>query len=129
MPDPITTLGLAKTASDLFKETLEIARNAKDANLSEKLIDLYRDFLLLVETNQELRNEVQQLKNELETKATMSFKHGVYYQEGDHVPYCPTCYENDRRVIHLRSWDGGKGDHWRCMVCMNSAYLSSAVKE
>jgi hypothetical protein len=30
----------------------------KNTNLAEKLVDLYRDFVLLMETNQELRNEV-----------------------------------------------------------------------
>jgi len=101
MPDPITTLGLAKTTSDIIKNALDFAREQKNTDLAEKLVDLYRDFVLLMETNQELRNEVQQLKTDLQVKAAMSFEAPVYYQEGDRTPYCPTCFEKDRRAIHL----------------------------
>jgi hypothetical protein len=55
MPEPITTLGLAKTTSDIIKNALDFAREQKNTNLAEKLVDLYRDFVPLMETNQELR--------------------------------------------------------------------------
>jgi len=128
VPDPITTLGLAKTTSDLIKDALAIARNSKDADLAQKLIDLYSDFVLLVETNQELRNEVLQLKNRLQLKAAMAFKAPFYYQEGDLTPYCPTCYEKDNRAIHLICYDSGVGVRWFCEPCKQEFYKTSAIK-
>jgi hypothetical protein len=128
MPEPITTLGLAKTTSDIIKNALDFAREQKNTDLAEKLVDLYRDFVLLMETNQELRSEVQQLKSELRLKAAMSFKAPLYYQEGDRTPYCPSCFENNNRAIHLVSWDKGAGVHWFCQVCQQSFYTTSAIK-
>ena len=47
MPDPITTLGLAKTTSDIIKDALDFARKAKNTELAGKLIDLYQNFVRL----------------------------------------------------------------------------------
>jgi len=38
MPDPITTLGLAKTTSDIIKNALDFAREQKNTDLAEKLV-------------------------------------------------------------------------------------------
>jgi hypothetical protein len=57
MPDPITTLGLAKSASDIVKQALEFERESRNAALAEKLIDAYRDIVELDDTNRQLRRE------------------------------------------------------------------------
>jgi hypothetical protein len=128
MPEPITTLGLAKTTSDIIKNALDFAREQKNTDLAEKLVDLYRDFVVLMETNQELRNEVQQLKSALNLRAAMTFKAPLYYQEGDRTPYCPSCFENNNRAIHLVCYDMGKGERWFCKVCQQEFYTTSAIK-
>jgi hypothetical protein len=58
-----------------------------------------------METNQQLRNEVQQLKTDLQLKTAMSFKAPLYYQEGNRIPYCrkrppETAGARDARSVH-----------------------------
>ena len=112
MPDPITTLGLAKTTSEIIKNALEFAREQKNTDLAEKLIDLYRDFVGLVETNQDLRNDNQQLKTEIaelrkRPDIAAKLRHvaasGSYYLKQDdgkeEGPYCTVCWDVDGRLV------------------------------
>jgi hypothetical protein len=112
MPDPITTLGLAKTTSDIIKNALDFAREQKNTDLAQKLIDLYRDFILLVDTNQELRTENQQLKTEIAdltkrpdiaAKLRHVFASGSYYLKQDDGkedgPFCTVCWDVDGRLV------------------------------
>jgi hypothetical protein len=41
-----------------------------------------------------------------------------YYRDGNEVPFCPKCWENDKKEIHLPSpvpWNGGSRRD--CRVC------------
>jgi hypothetical protein len=106
MPDPITTLGLAKTTSEIIKNALEFAREQKNTDLAEKLIDLYRDFVGLVETNQELRYDNQELKTQIAElrkrpdiaeRLRSDFGNGSYYLRKDDGeedgPFCSVCWD------------------------------------
>ncbi len=132
MPDPLTTLGLAKTTSDIIKNALEFARESKNTDLAQKLIDLYRDFVLLAETNQELRKEVQELKDNMQLKAAMFFAAPVYYQSEDATPFCPTCYEKEGKAIHLVDYGTeefpirGRRTHWICLSCKSDVWADAA---
>jgi len=108
MAEPLTTLGLAKTASDIIKEAMHFAREPKNTDLAEKLIDLYRDLVELVDTNhqlrrdnQTLRDEMSELQKNLKLKGEMRFDAPVYFRDGDGTPFCPTCFERDGLAIHL----------------------------
>jgi hypothetical protein len=116
MPDPITTLGLAKTTSEIIKNALDFAREQKNTDLAEKLIDLYRDFVLLVETNQDLRNEVQQLVADLKKRPDIAAKlrpvlaGGSYYLKQDDGkedgPFCTVCWDVDGRLVRQSKPNG-----------------------
>jgi len=127
MTDPITVLGLTKKTSDIIKDALDFARETKNTDLAQKLIDLYRDFVDLADANQELKNEIQRLQSQIRLKGAMVFKAPFYYQEGDSTPFCPKCYETGDRAVHLVSWDAGRGDHWFCTVCQQSLFRRQAA--
>lgn len=90
---------------------MSIIENVKEiANLVRKLddIDLYRRILALKQEAFELNEEnrlpkerINNLKNIEDITSKMIFKSPFWYMEGDAVPYCPRCWENDTKTIHL----------------------------
>ena len=104
MPDPITTLGLTKTASAVVKEAMEFARNAKNTQLAEKLVDLYRDMISMAEANQELRKEIEVLKVRTGVAGRLRFdsEDGSYFlrnEQNEDGPFCGTCWDIDNRLV------------------------------
>jgi hypothetical protein len=123
MPEPFTTLGLAKTASEVFKEAMSFAREAKNIELSTKLVDLYRDFLELVETNQQLRGEIADLKKRPDIAAKLRHlkADGSYYLRQDDGkedgPFCTTCWDVDGRLVHQTK---SPGEPIYCGYCVRT---------
>jgi hypothetical protein len=114
MPDPITTLGLAKTATELVKEATALARATKNTDLAEKLIDVYQNVVELTDTNQQLRTEVQALKSEVaelkrrpEVASRLRYDnhaYGSYYLKSvdgrnEDGPFCTVCWDVDGRLV------------------------------
>lgn len=131
MPDPITTLGLAKTTKDIFKEALSFAREAKNSDLALKLIDAYQDILELDDTvrqlkrvNEDLEDEIVKLKQRPEIAAKLrhtkvDFGPGSYFLKNDDGsedgPYCTTCWDvND---ILVRQHLSKRTDALACGNC------------
>jgi ATP-dependent 26S proteasome regulatory subunit len=126
MTDPITTLGLAKSASVIVKEALDYARQSKNSDLAEKLVDAYRDIVELDDTNRQLKRDNEKLKEEiteLKRKPEMAAKliyepHSSGYmvkedngsREG---PYCTTCWDVEGRLVRLKNMFPG----WQCIYC------------
>src|ERR1035441_4946863 len=106
MTDPITTLGLAKTATELVKEATALARAAKNTDLAEKLIDVYQNVVELTDTNQRLRAEIQGLKSEIaELKRRPEIAARLRHDDTSYGSY------------YLKAEDGGKDDGPFCTVC------------
>jgi hypothetical protein len=114
MPDPLTTLGLAKTTTELVKEATALARATKNTDLAEKLIDLYGNVVELTDTNQQLRAEVHALKTEIaelkrRPEIAAKLRHDVmtngYFKmldDGEEEgPFCTVCWDADGRLIRL----------------------------
>jgi hypothetical protein len=111
MPDPITTLGLAKTTTTLVKEATALARAAKNTDVAEKLIDVYQNIVELTDTNQQLRAEVQELKNEItalkrrpEIESKLRFDENAYYltkEDKEDGPFCSVCWDIDGKLVRL----------------------------
>jgi predicted nucleotide-binding protein len=71
-----------------------------------------------------LGNPVEATETKTDKKAALRMKGRMnyYYRDGDEVPFCPKCLENDKKEIHLPAsepWNGGiRRD---CRVC-NETY-------
>jgi hypothetical protein len=127
MPDPITTLGLAKSASDIVKQALEFARESRNAALAEKLIDAYRDIVELDDTNRQLKREnvelqttIAELKRRPEIAEKLRFDgmtNGYYKKLDDgkeEGPFCRVCWDVDGRLVRLADTSLGS----RCLYCV-----------
>ena len=100
------------------KEIADLVKALGDIELYRKIIDLEGEIVEVEGQNIELTKENRKLKEQLETAGKMTFKYPVYYMEGDEVPFCPCCWESDRKTIHLSYVDRNVGSesYW-CYQC------------
>ena len=72
----------------------------------------------MMEENRTLKDEVRSLKEQLQTKAKLTFKNNVYYIVEEDVseegPYCSACHDTDRKLVRLHKIQAGG---YRCEVC------------
>jgi regulator of replication initiation timing len=129
MNDPLT-LGLASTAAalvnntiGLLKEAREAAKHSDDHDLKDKLSEVYDSFLELKEAVGNLREENQELRKRLETRASLNWnaKQKLYFAEGDPDPFCPVCLDVKGTQIRLHPEYFNSGVLYRheCKVCKN----------
>lgn len=135
MPDLVTIssfLGSLKTATEIAKwlkdSTVTIEQAETKLKLAE-LIGALADAKLEVAEIQELLLEkdkrIKELEDFQEIRNKMIWRDSVYYQksdEGEDGPYCPQCYDSNKKVIRLQNYGTG---HWHCMTCDKSFYSNT----
>jgi hypothetical protein len=114
MIDPMSVVHGAKEIAELVKKYNDIPLYQKIVELQGQVVELATERLELFSKNQELTGKLA-LRNKTE------FRNPYYYQEGDEIPLCPTCYDNSsgEKRIHLthpsNDYDSGHGRY--CRVC------------
>ncbi len=83
------------------KEIANLARKLDDVDLYRRILALEQEVFELNEENRSLKERISNLENIEDITSKMIFKSPFWYMEGDKVPYCPRCWENDKRTIHL----------------------------
>jgi hypothetical protein len=83
------------------KEIVSIIQKLGNMELYQKILDLQSEILEITEENNSLKRELTQAKEQLEIKEKMIFKKPFWYMDGDNTPFCPHCWENERKTIHL----------------------------
>ena len=130
MPDPLTVLGLivsnaptftgaTKNVFDIFKGAWELLQkdHIDRAALAQQMTTLYKAFSDLQTHLDEVTRQAATEKTRLETRIneltqwvaigeSFKFGDGVYWREG--APYCPVCWEQDRKPTRL-------GGPWRTL--------------
>lgn len=121
-------VGIAKKLSDDSGELDKATLKLELANLMSELASVKME---VITTQALLFNAEQknvQLTEQLKDKSVFTFRGGVYWKEGDSTAFCPKCYENDGKQIHMQSRDreyAGLGStierpNWRCITCKTS---------
>jgi hypothetical protein len=133
MSDPLT-LGLASTAVglvnstiSLFKQVNDSAKNSDDIDLKRGLSDLYGQIVELKAQILDLVQENADLNKQLSEQASMKWnsRFGYYFQEGDPIPFCPACWDLNKKLIHLRPDSMSRPPYrYDCNVCRNT-YMES----
>ena len=103
MADPIDTI----------KNISEIVKKYGDLPLMEQIVELKLEVFELQRENLALKKQFDE-----QAKMQMNGPWGYYFQDGDDVPFCPKCWESDRKAIHLPGlvdYFGGRGRI--CRVC------------
>lgn len=100
------------------KEVVELIRKLDHQELYEKIVDLRDDIFTLREENLGLRERIRELEATEEIEDDLVKEGNFYYREhenGDRSgPYCPVCWDADRRLINLiKTMSGG----YLCKIC------------
>ncbi|MCE4937530.1 hypothetical protein [Aliivibrio fischeri] len=128
------TLAAGVTLIDFLNKSLETLKLVQQDNPDSSELQLHLATLtqqlsltmveaaqlqgILAQKNEEIRQLTQRLSEQ--TNIKYDTKSEVYWAEGDESPYCPKCYENDKKLIHLTYnsmiWDE-PAPHHACCVC------------
>lgn len=121
-------VSIAKKLSDdnveLDKSTLKLELVNLMSELASVKMEIITTQALLFAAEQ----KNQQLEEQLQDKRKFTFADGVYWVVGDTTAFCPKCFEDENKKIHMKSRDkvyagfGGTKEkpNWYCRVCKTS---------
>ena len=108
--DPLSTL----------KQIKDLVQKYNDLPLMKQILDLQTEVFELQTENISLKDELATLKRQRDQREKLDRRGPMnyYYQDGDDVPFCPKCLENDGKPIHLTAPESRSGGISRfCRVC------------
>lgn len=121
-------VGITKKLSDNSPELDKATLKLELANLMVELASARMEVISLqaLVFDAEQKNKV--LEEKLIENESFIFKSGVYWKAGDDTAFCPKCWENDGKKIHLLALTHkyvGLGQsiekpNWNCRVCKTS---------
>jgi hypothetical protein len=100
-----------------YKDIIELIKKGSTLEAQEKIMELREAAIELQDENQELRQKIKGLEEDLETKAKLKWEKPYYWLVGgEHKdgPFCQLCYDKDKKLIRLQGGDRGS---WRCHSC------------
>ncbi len=119
-----TSMDIAKLISDSTSSLSEAETKLKLAELISSLADLKMELADIKVDLIEKDDVIRELRNKIEEKESLSFDGILYWKEGDKIPFCPICFENENKFIHLRySNSHTYGEMQSCKVCNNRFFL------
>ncbi len=122
-----SVLASVKTATEIVKLLRESDASLASAETKLQLAELVHalaDAKLEIAGIQELLLEkdsfIRELKEQSETHQNLNWEDPVYYlqtDQGKEGPFCPQCYDSDRKSIRLQTSEPGS---WHCLTCEKS---------
>ncbi|MDR0722756.1 MAG: hypothetical protein LBF75_08230 [Treponema sp.] len=116
MPDLITLIGSSLTVT---KNLVELAHTLNNSALIKQLSDLTLQLAQSQNEAARMMTELRLLKTEQEEREKNPIRYdGLVYRDIEDHPYCPACYDDRRKRIHLTSFpmvDRKTG--FECPIC------------
>lgn len=106
------------TVGDLIKNNKQTEAVVAVTDIQIKLGQLSAQFMELSQANAGLAKENSELKEKLEFKAKLKFKKPFYMTEDSDGPFCPKCWDDDKKGIRLDGPSSGY-KRWDCPKCKN----------
>jgi hypothetical protein len=107
---------------DNAKDIAGLIKQVGDIDLYRKIVELQGEIVELSTSHKDLFDENKQLKEALEIRGKLTFRKPAYYLEDDPEPYCPACWDDKRKLIHIMSLN--KVSYPHCPVCGTSYNIS-----
>ncbi|CRY04606.1 hypothetical protein [Yersinia enterocolitica] len=111
---------LADDSGELDKATLKLELANLMSELASAKMEVITTQALLFAAEQ--KNKL--LEEQLQEKATFTFRDSVWWKENDEVPYCPKCHEVSKIQTHMTYVQAHKGFYgswvnhqWYCNNC------------
>lgn len=108
------------------KEIANLVKKAGDIELYRKIVELEEEIIELTRQNRQLEEKCDELEELLNTNERMHYDDPFYFQDGDEVPFCASCWENGKHAHHLTNHHYYKGV-WLCQIC-GSKYVPKRKK-
>ena len=108
------------------KSIVETLQKYKDPALVNQMLQYQGQVLELENEKRELLDRIKELEEALETKGKLTHDPPLYYLEDDPTPFCPRCWEADRKLIHLVFPGGLEDKDCKCPACK---WTAIGVKE
>jgi len=102
----------------------KILQKAGNISLYEKLLAIQEKTLETMEENNNLRKEIDKLKEKLKMKDLLIFEHDAYWIKDENRnikngPFCSRCYDSSEKLIHLISCpDSGYSMCPQCKIAL-----------
>ncbi|MDD4594715.1 MAG: hypothetical protein PHY33_06360 [Methanobacteriaceae archaeon] len=110
-----------------IKDVASIVQKADNIELYEKLLDLQRDALDILDENKSLKERIRELENNLNIEEKLLFKDNAYYLEQKDKepdgPFCSVCWDRDKKLIRLHFDSGTRYDCNVCKTIIGKAYI------
>jgi cell division protein FtsB len=106
------------TVGDLIKANKQTEAAVAVTDIQIKMGQVSAQFMELSQANTILAKENNDLKEKLEFKEKLKFQKPFYRTESGDGPYCPKCWDDERKGIRL---DGPHTEYkrWDCPKCQN----------
>lgn len=101
---------------DNVREIADLVKKVGDVPLYRKIVDLEGEVLDLTRRNRELEHSMEELRESLRFTEELKFRAPFYWVIGDGTPYCPKCWEDRKKAIHLQLLNPAN-QYYRCPVC------------
>ena len=83
------------------KELAALIKKLGDIELERRTLSLQSEILELTSELVEVKKDNAEMKQLLEKTKQLTFKAPLYYAEGDPTPFCPICWEQRGKAIHV----------------------------
>ncbi len=126
LPTVISTMAVVNSVIGSAKNARDLAIQSDNADVKDAVIGVYNAILEVKNRVLDLDEENRKLREKLAQRE--SVKHdpvsSYYFKDGEpDSPLCPTCYENNDKMIHLpKSYTDSAGTRRSCNVC-STRYL------
>ena len=84
-----------------YRDIVDLLKKGATLEAQERIMELREATILLQDENHVLKDRVKQLEEALCFKEGLQFIAPFYFKEGDGNPFCPRCWEKDKRGIHV----------------------------
>jgi hypothetical protein len=137
MAELATITSTVSGAVGVLREIGILARKAGNAELNQRLIDLQcriielqTQFTELANDNERLKRLNAELTHSAEIEKEMKYEESVFWRlrDGKRIdgPFCPTCWEDARKLIHLTP--GATEGTYSCGAGKHGSFRTSEYK-
>jgi hypothetical protein len=84
-----------------YKDIVDLIKKGATFEAQEKIMELREACMTLENEVHTLKKTVRDLEEALRFKEALSFQPPFYFMKDDAHPFCPRCWEKDRRGIHI----------------------------
>lgn len=103
---------------DEMKEVGDLIKKAGDIELYRRIVKLEGEVTELTRDKRRGEEKIEELERALKFKGELTFTEPFYWLEGDKTPYCPVCWEDKHKAIHVHFHNSHNAiQYWDCPNC------------